>query len=290
MSVTVTNEPSDRTVLYLTPIRSSQQARINKAKQNLRGKKFRQRSDTPKFCKKHGMAFLHFQQGKLTKAELVRIPCNSWTCPACAVIKAIKAKYLIKEVAILNNLLYFLTLTLDPSLIPPEFLPEGDNLTHKYITHKFNVLLTNLRRKYKHIKYVWVVEFQKNGNAHLHILLDQRIDIDLVRTIWTRIGGGHIMRIEKVQSLTGIANYLSNYIVKSINDNNANHSLHYFERRYSISQSCIRPQKSLEPLITNQSSLDVSRILSKLGLHEVYNRLQHGTFADGEVIEFDQPV
>jgi len=290
MSVTGNNVPAERRVLFLTPIRSSQQARINKAKQNLRGKKFRQRSDTPSFCKKHGMAFVHFEQGKPTKAELVRIPCNSWTCPACAITKAIKAKYLIKEVAILNNLLYFLTLTLDPAHIPPEYIPEGDNLTHKYITQKFNVLLTNLRRKYKQIKYVWVVEFQQNGNAHLHILLDQRIDIDLVRTIWTRIGGGHIMRIERVKSLSGIANYLSNYIVKSINDNADSHNLHYFERRYSISQSCNRPNKTLEPLIVDDSSLGVARLLSKLGLYEVYNRLQHGTFADGEVVEFDQPI
>lgn len=286
MSVTETKVPADRQVLFLTPIRSSQQARSRKKKMELSGKKFRMYSETPKFCRKHGIALLYFEKDILKCARFSRINCNSWRCPDCAKIKAAQVKNLIKEVIMLNNLGYFLTLTLDPGKIPCKCLPQGDNLTHKYITKLFNTLLTNLRRKYSGLKYVWVVEFQANGNAHLHILLDKRLDINNVRIIWTRIGGGHIMKIEQVRSLIGIASYLSNYIVKGIKHVEASSNLHYFEKRYAISRSCIRTVKSTRSINPGGTISDLQQQLDNYGLNEVYNLLQSDQFADGEEIIF----
>lgn len=39
------------------------------------------------------------------------------------------------------------------------------------------------------LKYVWVVEFQDNGNAHLHILINQFLPIEVLRKLWVHVGG-----------------------------------------------------------------------------------------------------
>ena len=40
---------------------------------------------------------------------------------------------------------------------------------------------TKLRRKQEGLKYIWVLEFQGNGNIHYHILTNLKINIDTNR-------------------------------------------------------------------------------------------------------------
>ena len=243
--------------LFLTLTRSSQRGRYTDVKNELRGKRFSIRDETPTFCKTHKIAFLR-RENNQTIIRFDRIPCNSWTCPACVFIKANKVKNLLRTVAIINNLQYFLTLTLSPDQIPLEYRPKGDNLTHKYITKLFNTLLTNIRRdivkefdEKETLKYLWVIQFQKNGNAHLHILLSTRLPIIKVREIWERIGGGKIMYIEKVENIDSAAAYISEYLVTGIKESKTYSWFHYFERRYTISRSCTRPSHIITPLYQN---------------------------------------
>jgi len=258
--------------LFLTNIRTFQQFATDEqreqykfyvalARARKRGKPFVVRTTPPKFCRSYRIAFINFSKGQLHDIQFTSVSCKSWTCPACNATKAISVKYKLREIILLNNLNYFLTLTLDPSKIPLEYLSDIRNRTHKYITKLFNHFITVLKRKsftyfdnklgkwitFKHsevnekLKYVWVMEFQKNGNAHLHILLNQFLPIDVVRMIWIHVGGGHIMKVENVKSLNGISYYLTDYIVKGIKHDNTTHSgFKFFERRYSVSKSCIR--------------------------------------------------
>lgn len=256
------NLPLNNGSLFLTNIRTFQQHR--KSIQHLRGQPFKTRTVPPRLCKSYKSLFIKVNQNKIESISFTKIPCNSWTCPACKFKKAIRLKYLVKDIITLNNLSYFLTLTLDPSLIPEGYRTDDTNNTHKYITKLFNHLLTIIRRKpYKYfdkksekwldfnlsqheekLKYVWIIEFQKNGNAHLHILLNKFLPVDVLREVWTDIGGGHIMRVDYIRTIEGIAMYLTNYIVKGIKyDSTDKTGFKFFERRYSVSKSCERPTK-----------------------------------------------
>ena len=276
-------------VLYLTNNRSSQQRErtaqtIREIKSKMKSKQFILLLTPPKFCRRNPIAKVEFINGKVTKVTLSKINCNSWRCPNCSIVKAIKARYLIRETAVLNNLFYFLTLTLDPSKIPSEFLSEGNNRTHEYILKIFNTFATDLRRKTKEpLNYIWVLEFQKNGRAHLHILLNQYIDKKLIDEIWIRVGGGKINWVTKAQSVEALSFYLSNYIVKGLKNNHSDKSyFQYFQKRFSISQNCIRS------LQQNPSPFSEERIkkIKTLELDWVYNALAEEQF-DDKVILFE---
>ncbi len=267
----VPNPGGDSHLLFLTNIRSSQQDQVVRhkiaiSKEKLRGKPFRTKTSRPFFCGKHKIAKLELSLGSPKQLTIGRIGCNSWSCPVCQVKKAIYARYLLQSVIELNFLEYFLTLTLDPTKIPPEYI-QPDNRTHAYITKLFNHFLTVLKRKKfsytkndsraefkldtsdSKIKYVWVIEFQKNGNAHLHILLNKFVPIEVVRDLWTHVGGGHIMRVEKVRNLEAIGKYITGYIAKGFEDGKQS-GFKFFERRFSISRSCARPPGVVLPLLS----------------------------------------
>src|SRR3989338_1243650 len=261
----------DSETLCLTPFRSFQKDRLNGSKEYLKGRFFAMRSRPSTFCRQNKSMLLHYENGKISHATFLRIPCRSWTCPDCAPIKTHRVTALLKDIIIRNDMKYFLTLTLDPANIPSEYLvPE--NQTHKYITKLFNSLLSNIRLIEKDLRYVWVIEFQRNGNAHMHIVLNTRLDIVQVRKIWTRIGGGPQSRVMQIRDLVSIAAYLAKYVGKSLLGSIGN--LHYFERRYSISHYCIRPIiPKAQPFYPELSHVGHCAILSQVGLLWVYNKL-----------------
>jgi len=50
-----------------------------------------------------------------------------------------------------------------------------------------NQFLTELRAKTPVNRYVWKLEYQKNGNVHYHILIDCFVQWQIIRGIWNRI-------------------------------------------------------------------------------------------------------
>jgi len=280
--------------LFLTNNKSSQQKstqdRVRESKADLYGKPFKTKLNPPSFCRRDRIAIVQKEHNKVVKIKYTKRNCNSWTCPHCQFKRALKVKYLLRDVIVLNKLSYFLTLTLDPSKIPPSYTKN----THEYITKLFNHFITVIKRKkfkYHHkiknryytlnfksqgdkLKYVWVIEFQKNGNAHLHILFSKYLPIDIIRKVWSHVGGGNMMRIEKVFSLEGVSHYVSDYIVKGIHNNsNEASQLKYFQKRYSISRSCIRPESKINKADPADETL-----------REVYNTLNSDEYEEKEII------
>ncbi|OGG03954.1 hypothetical protein A2W14_05830 [Candidatus Gottesmanbacteria bacterium RBG_16_37_8] len=277
------------TTLYLTNIRSIQQeTSISKLK--LKDKFFKTRVIPPKFCNTFRIAFIKFIDGKPKQVIFSRIPCNSWTCPKCQLNKALSVKYYLRDVIVLNNLSYFLTLTLDPSKIPDQFLSNS----HRYITKLFNHFNTILRRKYEKkikekIKYVWVLEFQKSSIAHLHILYNHFLPIKLISALWVHVGGGHIMWIENVKTLIGVSNYISDYIVKGIKENNSESYFRFFQRRYSISKTCIRPiSNKIKQLYKDLKTTEFTRAMVDANLVWVYNNLNSPNYKE-KIVDIPAP-
>ena len=114
----------------------------------------------------------------------------------------------------------FITLTYSESVSMEE--------SKKHLAYFF----TKLRRKQNRLKYIWVLEFQGNGNIHYHILTNFKINIDtnkykksekhknvereFAAEFWKY--GFVDIRDLKAEGNTNVAKYLTAYITKEMFD------------------------------------------------------------------------
>lgn len=139
----------------------------------------------------------------------IRIDCKCWDCAYCGPKKARRYRNAIRELAQAHNLRRFLTLTLDPVYMDHED-PVG------YINEAFAKWRIYLKRKLGvSVVYIRILEFQKNGNPHFHILVDRFIPQPLIRNTWEAAGGGRMVFIKYVD-IHRIARYLSKYLTKEL--------------------------------------------------------------------------
>ena len=83
-----------------------------------------------------------------------------------------------------NRLTRLMTLTLDPQKCAAE-----DSVA--YLRKCFSKFRVSLLRRYdKTLSFIAVVELQKSGMAHLHVLIGIYIDQDWISQAWQRVGGG----------------------------------------------------------------------------------------------------
>jgi hypothetical protein len=137
-----------------------------------------------------------------------RLYCKTWTCSRCGPKRAKRTRYAIAAHAEARHLNKFLTLTLDPKRL------RGEQAT-KYLKKCQHKFMTICRRQYgRQLSYICVLEYHKNGNPHLHIILDRYIDKAWIQEKWHAVGGGWVF-IEFVH-IRKIANYLSPYLSKEM--------------------------------------------------------------------------
>lgn len=268
--------PTGDSYIFLTNIRPSQQNNSHQRKyKSIYGTPFKIRSEPPYFCRKNKLAIFKYKDGEMDWAKFTRIGCKSWTCPVCSIKRALKVKYELRDIIQLNKLSVFLTLTLDPKKIPEEY----KNNTHKYITKIFNHFLTILRRSSlnkgkEKLKYVWVIEFQKNGNAHMHILFNKFLPIKEIRKLWVHTGGGRMMKVEAVKTLEGISNYISDYIIKGIKgDYEKQSGFMHGQKRYAVSRSCDRPGITMKPILPRHSLHELFWELKSQNMEWIFDKL-----------------
>ena len=100
------------------------------------------------------------------------------------------------------------TLTLDPKRIPKRDRARTDRYIRE-CWRKMRVLLA--RQCHGTVPFVGVLEFQKNGNAHLHVLIGRYIAQKQLSKAWQSIGGGRIVDIRFVD-VHRVSAYLSVYL------------------------------------------------------------------------------
>ena len=143
------------------------------------------------------------------KYRFCRVGCKCWDCSGCGPRRASMYCTRIAKTAERLKLNKLLTLTLDPAKL------RGEDST-KYINEVFADFRVYLRRKLGRTpSYIRVLEYQKNGNAHLHILVNCWLDQHWVSEAWAAIGGGRIVDIRMVD-MHRISHYLSKYLTKQM--------------------------------------------------------------------------
>ena len=85
-----------------------------------------------------------------------------------------------------------------------------------YIKNCWAKFRTYLKPRYQTpIPFIYVVELQQSGYAHLHILLDRFIEQYWIKEAWQAVGGGEIVDIQLID-IHRIAPYMSKYLTKDI--------------------------------------------------------------------------
>jgi hypothetical protein len=114
----------------------------------------------------------------------------------------------IAEIAEEYKLQRMAALTLDPKRIPREHRRKTD----RHIRGLWLMMRVLLSRQFgKSLPFVGVLEFQENGNAHLHLLLSQYIPQKWLSKAWQSIGGGRYVDIRFVDAHR-VAAYVSWYL------------------------------------------------------------------------------
>ena len=148
-------------------------------------------------------------QTEAGKVRYCRVGCKCWGCSGCGPRRASMFCIRISQTAERLKLNKLLTLTLDPAKL------NGADST-KYINEVFADFRVYLRRKLGRApSYIRVLEYQKNGNAHLHILLRDWLDHRWVSEAWEAVGGGRIVDIRFVD-MHRVSHYLSKYLTKQM--------------------------------------------------------------------------
>jgi hypothetical protein len=134
--------------------------------------------------------------------------CQSYRCDRCRKPKLRRVRARISEIAQEHKLTRMATLTLDPKRIPSSDKARTD----RYIRECWRKMRVLLARQFNgSLSFVGVLEFQENGNAHLHGLIGQYIAHQWLSLAWQSIGGGKIVDIRYVD-VHRVSAYLTVYL------------------------------------------------------------------------------
>lgn len=145
-----------------------------------------------------------------TETRFHRVNCKCWSCSYCGPRKAKRYKRAIRATAEAHGLQRFLTLTLDPAKV------SGDPV--RYLNRIFAMLRVYLKREFGVApKYIRILEFQKSGSPHFHILIliDRYVPRDWIQASWVAVGGGRMVDIRYVD-VHRVSRYLSKYLTKEL--------------------------------------------------------------------------
>jgi hypothetical protein len=137
----------------------------------------------------------------------LRVDCKKLSCERCGPKKARQYLKAIGREAEARRLNRMMTLTLDPKRCAAE-----DSVAYlRQCFAKFRVAL--FRRFGKPISFIAVVELQKSGMAHLHVLISVYIEQAWISQAWHSVGGGSIVDIRLVD-VHRVNAYLAKYLTK----------------------------------------------------------------------------
>lgn len=172
------------------------------------------------------------EKGKEPRLKMVPLRCKQWSCPFCTKVNASVLYNKIKRgiVGCLSEerrdgfqddfAVKFLTLTFPGQEYRDATNPQAAEAAMK---SSFKKMIAQLRRKLKgRINYAWVVEKQRDGFPHLHVVLIGRAigpisvlaDIEF---LWRKQQELGFVRLNAVKGgISRVSGYLSKYITTEI--------------------------------------------------------------------------
>ena len=187
---------------------------------------FRTREQIKARCRTFSTPLVSQNESKILFTS-ARFPCKNWRCPDCSKTKA-------RAVAVMvghhfnGERVRHLVLTFDPSR-------TSVRRSYENSPHCFNRFISALRKHKPKLKYFKILESQKSGMCHLHILINTYIPKHWITTEATRVGFGRINHISSVGTDAQRA-YVFKYLAKGLGNENAEHLVWELrKRRWSAS-------------------------------------------------------
>lgn len=147
-------------------------------------------------------------KGKPGKFGYMCLFCGSYRCNRCRNPKLKRVRTEIARIASERKLNKMATLTLDPKRLTKRDRARTD----RYLRNCWRKMRVSLGRKFgESVDYVGILEFQKNGTAHLHLLVSRFIEQGWLSDAWEAVGGGQIVDIRSVD-IHRVTAYLSVYL------------------------------------------------------------------------------
>ena len=152
-------------------------------------------------------------RGDRSGRAYMRVDCKKLSCPRCGPFRAKKYRQAVSKRAEEKKLTRLMTLTLDPAKCS---VPDSVAYLRRCF-NKFRVSLCRFseRAGYRQISFIAIVELQKSGMAHLHVLISVSLPQDWISQAWQMVGGGRIVDIRSVD-VHRIGAYLSKYLTKNL--------------------------------------------------------------------------
>lgn len=135
-----------------------------------------------------------------------RLLCGTYRCPRCRPKKLRHVRSCIAKAAGELRLTRLATLTLDKKRIRAA-VPSDRHIRECW--RKMRVVLA--RRYGNSVPFIAILEFQKSGKAHLHVLVGIYIPQRWLSKAWQGIGGGRIVDIRYVD-VHRVAGYVASYL------------------------------------------------------------------------------
>ncbi|MCK9445279.1 hypothetical protein M0Q50_00115 [bacterium] len=128
---------------------------------------------------------------------------------------------------------FFLTLTFEENI---QDIKTANRIFSKFI-QRFNYMLTGKKKSY--LQYLGVLEFQKRGAIHYHIMLFNLPYIKdkvytTIRELWNK---DWRIKLQKVESTEVLVSYLSKYMTKDYEDQRLAK-----KKRYFVTKNILRPE------------------------------------------------
>ena len=115
--------------------------------------------------------------------------------------------------------------------------------------YELDKFIKRLKSRYKTISYISVVEFQKRGAIHFHILCDlPYVDLNELAKIWTN---GYV-KINKIDNIDNVGAYITKYMTKeNVDERLAN-------------RKCYTMSKNLNKPIEYTKQQDIDEVMANL--------------------------
>lgn len=139
--------------------------------------------------------------------DVVPLLCGRWGCAVCGRLRYRWFRKNVEAAVGEHGLRYFWTLTLAHH---SHTAAESWEL----VSRAWNRFTAVMRKRHGALTFIWVVEPQKSGHAHLHVLVNAYLDHAEVVEVWERASeGARICWVERVRS-ENVAGYLAKYMGK----------------------------------------------------------------------------
>ena len=132
-------------------------------------------------------------------------------------------------------------------------LTFAENLTDLYkARYEFDKFLKRLKTRFKGFQFVAVVEFQKRGAVHFHLLCNlPYVDVNELSKVWKH----GFIRLNKIDNVDNVGAYVTKYMTKESMDKRL-----IGRKCYSMSKGLNEPQeitdeKAVEELLANVESV-----------------------------------